>query len=174
MAQLIKNLPALWEIWVRSLGWEDPLEKGMATHSSILAMEDPIVHGVAKSQTRLTFTRFVKAFPPGIKRLLISWLQSPSTMILEPRKIKSVTISMFSYPICHEVMGPDACVFWMLNFKPGFSLCSFTLIRNPFSSSSLTAIRVVSAYLKLLIHFPAVLIPAYESSSPVRCMMYSA
>ena len=37
VAQMVKNLPAMWEIWVRSLGWEDPLEKGMATHSSILA-----------------------------------------------------------------------------------------------------------------------------------------
>ena len=39
VAQLVKNLPAMWETWVRSLGWEDPLEKGKATHSSILAGE---------------------------------------------------------------------------------------------------------------------------------------
>ena len=39
MAQLVKNLPAMWETWVRSLGWEDPLEKGKATHSSILPGE---------------------------------------------------------------------------------------------------------------------------------------
>ena len=37
VAQLVKNLPAMWETWIRSLGWEDPLEKGKATHSSILA-----------------------------------------------------------------------------------------------------------------------------------------
>ena len=56
VAQLVNNLPAMWETWVRSLGWEDPLEKGKATHSSILGLEnsmDCIVHGVAKSQTRL-------------------------------------------------------------------------------------------------------------------------
>ena len=41
VAQLIKNLPAMWETWVRSLGWEDPLEKGKATHSSILAWRIP-------------------------------------------------------------------------------------------------------------------------------------
>ena len=41
VAQLVKNLPAMWEIWVRSLGWEDPLEKGKATHSSILAWRIP-------------------------------------------------------------------------------------------------------------------------------------
>ena len=52
MAQLVKNLPAMWETWVLSLGWEDPLEKGKATHSSILAWR--IVHGVIKSQTRLS------------------------------------------------------------------------------------------------------------------------
>ena len=39
MAQMVKNLPTVWETWVRSLGWEDPLEKGMATHSSILSGE---------------------------------------------------------------------------------------------------------------------------------------
>ena len=52
-AQMVKNLPAMWETWVQSLDWEDPLEKGMATHSSILAWRipwtDDIVHGVAKS-----------------------------------------------------------------------------------------------------------------------------
>ena len=41
VAQLVKNLPAMWEIWVQSLGWEDPLEKGKATHSSILAWKIP-------------------------------------------------------------------------------------------------------------------------------------
>ena len=58
------------------------------------------------------------------KCLLISWLQSPSAVILEPPKIKSATVSTVSPSICHEVMGPDAIilVFWMLNFKPTFSL----------------------------------------------------
>ena len=41
VAQLVKNLPAIWETWVQSLGWEDPLEKGMATHFSILAWRIP-------------------------------------------------------------------------------------------------------------------------------------
>ena len=41
IAQLVKNLPAMWETWVQSLGWEDPLEEGMATHSSILAWRVP-------------------------------------------------------------------------------------------------------------------------------------
>ena len=53
-------------------------------------------------------SRFVIAFPPRSKHLLLSWLQSPSAVILEPKKIKSATVSFFSPSICHEVMGPDA------------------------------------------------------------------
>ena len=55
-------------------------------------------------------TRLVIAFLPGSKRLLISWLQSPSAVILEPKKIKSVTISIVSPSVGHEVMGPDAMI----------------------------------------------------------------
>ena len=65
-------------------------------------------------------SRLVIAFLPRSKYLFISWLQSPSAVILEPRKIKSVTVSP---SICHEVMEPDAMilVFQMFNFKPTFS-----------------------------------------------------
>ena len=55
-------------------------------------------------------SRLVITFFPGSKRLLISWLQSPSAVILEPKKIKSVTVSTVSPSICHEVMGPDAMI----------------------------------------------------------------
>ena len=63
VAQMVKNLPAIQKIWIRSLGWEDPLEKGMATHSSILSWRLPMdrgawwiaVHDVAKSQTQLSY-----------------------------------------------------------------------------------------------------------------------
>ena len=55
-------------------------------------------------------SRFVIAFLQRNKHLLISWLQSPSTVILEPKKIKSVTVSIVSSSICHEVMGPDAMI----------------------------------------------------------------
>ena len=104
----------------------------------------------------------VITFLPRSKRLLVSWLQSPSAVILEPSKIKSATVSTVSPSICREVMGPYAMilVFWMLSFKSTFSLSSFTFKRL-FRSSSLSAIRVVSsAYLKLLIFLPAILIPA--------------
>ena len=88
----------------------------------------------------------------------------------------SVTVPTFSPSVCHEVMGLNAMilVFWMLSFKPASSLYSFTLIKRLFSSSLLSAIRVVSsAYLRLLFLL-AILIPAYDSSSPAFHMMYSA
>ena len=56
-------------------------------------------------------SRLVIIFLPGSKHLLISWLQSPSTVIMEPKKIKSVTDSIASSSICHEVMGLDATIF---------------------------------------------------------------
>ena len=55
-------------------------------------------------------SRSVITFLPRNKRLLISWLQSPSAVILEPKKIKSVTVSIVSPYIYHEVMGPDAVI----------------------------------------------------------------
>ena len=94
--------------------------------------------------------RLVITFLPRSERLLISWLQSPSAVILEPKKIKFVTVSIVSPPVCHKVMGPDAMilVFWMLSFKAAFSLSSFTFIKRLFSSSWLSAIRVVSSIIQ--------------------------
>ena len=90
-------------------------------------------------------SRFVIAFLPRSKHLLISWLKSPSIVILEPRERNSVTAPTFSPSICHKVMGPVAMisVFWMLSFKPAFH-SSLTLIKRLFSSSSFSVIRVVS------------------------------
>ena len=122
-------------------------------------------------------SRFVIDFLPRNKRLLISWLQSTSAVILDPSKIKFLTVSNASPSTCHEVMGSDVMilVFWMLSFKPAFSLSYFTFIKRLFSSSSLSAIRVVSsAYLRLLIFLLAILIPAHASSSLAFPMMYSA
>ena len=112
-----------------------------------------------------TLSRFVITFLPRSKRLLISWLQLPSAVILELKKRKSVTASTLSPFICHEVMGQDAMilVFLILSFKPDFSLSSFT-IKRLFNSSSLSAIEVVSsAYLRLLFLL-VILTPACNSS----------
>ena len=97
---------------------------------------------------------------------------------LEHKKIKPVTHCFHCFPIyllwsdgtrCHDLL-----VFGMLSFKPSFSLSSFTFIKRLFSSSSLSAIRVVlSAYLRLLIFLLASLIPACASSSLAFLMIYS-
>ena len=101
-------------------------------------------------------SRLSIAFLPRSKRLLILWLQWSSKVILQPKKIKSLTISIVSPSICHEVMSPDTMlfIFWMLSFKPSFSLSSFTFIKRLFSSSLLSAIGVVSSgYLKFHWYF---------------------
>ena len=123
-------------------------------------------------------SRFVITFLPRSKRLLILWLLSPSAVIFGAPQNK-VSHSLFHcFPIyfpwsdgtrCHDLN------FLNLSFKPTFSLSYFTFIKRLFSSSSLSAIRVVSsAYLRLLIFLLTVLIPACASSSPVFLMMYSA
>ena len=146
VAQMVKNPPAVQETWVWSLGWEDPLEKGMAptpaflpeefhgqrslvgyrpwshkesdmtewlTHCCILShiqfSQPHITTGKTIALTRWTpvgkvmsllfnmLSRLVIAFLPRTKHLLISWLQSPSAVILEPPKIKSLTVSSVSH-----------------------------------------------------------------------------
>ena len=79
MAQTVKRLLAMRETWVQSLGWEDLLEKEMATHSSILAWRIP--------------WRLVMTFLPRNKRLLISWLQTPSA------SVRSIPFLSFIEPI---------------------------------------------------------------------------
>ena len=122
-------------------------------------------------------SRLVIAFLPRSKHLLILWLQSPSAVILEPKKIKSLTVFIVSPTVCHKMMGLDAMlsVFWMLSFKPAFSLFSFIFIKRLFGSSSFSAIIVVSpAYLRLLILLLEILIPACDSSSQhfTRCTLH--
>ena len=106
--------------------------------------------------------RFVIVFLPRNKQLLISWLQSLSSVILEPKKIKFVFVSLFSPSTCHEVVGLNSMilVFLMLSSKAVFSLYSFTLIKRLFSSSSFSAIRVVSSTCPKLLFLPTILIPA--------------
>ena len=119
-----------------------------------------------------TLSRFVLAFLPRNDRLLISWLQSPSAVILEPKKI--VCHCFHCFPIylpwsdgtrCHDLL------FLNLEFQANF----FTPIKRLFSSSTLSAIRVLSsAYLRLLICLLEILIPACASSSLAFHMMCSA
>ena len=116
--------------------------------------------------------RFVIPFLPRNKCLLILWPKS--TVCRDFGDQKNQPPPPF---IWHEMMDLNAMilVFWMLSFKPTFSLSSFTLIKRLFTSSLLSAIRVVSsAYLRLLIFLLAILIQVCDLFSPTFCMMYSA
>ena len=127
--------------------------------------------------------RFIKVFLPKRKHILISWWQSPCTVILEPEKIKSVTVSVVSPSVCHEMMGLDAMIFiflfvcflfferWVLSqvFHSYLSLLSRDSLVLHF-----LPLVVSSAYLRLLIFLLTILIPACASSSPAICMMHSA
>ena len=106
-----------------------------------------------------TLSSFVIAFLPRSKCLLISWLQSLSAVILEPKNIKSVTASTFSPSICHEVMGPNAIilVFWMLSFKPTFSLSSLTLSKRLFSFFTSGSISYFFIFLFKVLRFSNIL-----------------
>ena len=104
-------------------------------------------------------SRLVITFLLRSKHLLISCLQSPSAVILEPRKIKPATVSTVSPSICHEVRGPMP---WS-SFSECWALSQ--LFHSPLWLSS--------AYLRLLIFLPAILIPACASFSPAFLMMYS-
>ena len=114
----------------------------MTTGKTIALTRQTIV-GKVMSLLLNMLSRLVIAFRPRSKSLSISRLQSLSVVILEPKKL----CHCFHVPpsTCHEVMGLDVkiLVFQMLSFKPVFSLTSFTFIKRLFSSSSLSAIKVV-------------------------------
>ena len=124
-----------------------------------------------------TLSRFVIAFLPRSNRLLISSLQTPSTVILEPKKRKSIIASTFFPSIYHEVMGLDATILLfkiILSFKLAFSFSSFTLIKRLFSLSSLSSTRGIICISEVMIFLPAILIPACNSSSLVFFIVCSA
>ena len=131
-------------------------------------------------------SRFVIAFLPRSKRLLISWLQSPSAVILEPPKIKSVTVSIVSPSICYDVMGPDTMIlvlflfcfvlfFFNADFQPTFSLFLFNLWRGSLVCLHFLPLEwyYLSAYLSW-IFLSAMLIPAWNSSSLAFFLMCTA
>ena len=188
VAQMVKNLPAMQETWLQSLGQEDALKRGTAVYSSILAWRIPWI----EEPDRLQYM--------GLQRLVHSWATNththkvchrfPSKEKASFNFVAAVTICSdfgaqenkvchyfhFLPPsICHEMMGPDGMIsmFCMLSFKPGFSLSSFT-IKRLFSSSLFSAIRVMSsAYLRLLVFLLAILIPACASASLAFHKLYS-
>ena len=177
LKSLLQHHSSKASIFLHSALFTIQLSHPYMTTGKTIALTRQIFVGKVISLLFNMLSRLVITFLPRSKCLLISQLQSPSAVILELKKIKSDTVSTVSPSICHEMMGPDTIilVFWMLSFKPSFSLFSFNFCKKLFSSSSLSAIRVVSsAYLRLLIILPAILIPACVSSSPTFLMMYSA
>ena len=122
-------------------------------------------------------SRWVIAFLPRSKHLLISWLQSTICSDFWAQEVKVCHCFHFFpiyYPWSDRTRCHDFCV-WMLSFKPAFSFSSLTFTKRLFSSSTLSAIRVVSsAYLRLLIFLSTILIPACGSYSLTFHMMYSA
>ena len=114
---------------------------------------------------------WVIAFLPRSKRLLISWLQSPSDFGAPQNKVCHCFHCFPVYLLWSN--GAMILVFWMLSFKPTFSLSSSTFIKRLFSSSLLSAIRMVSSPYLRLIFLPALLIPACASSSQAFLLMYS-
>ena len=112
VAQLAKNLPAVWETWVPSLGWEDPLEKRKATHSGILAWRIPwiTVHGVSKSQTRLSdfqFTSLHNCITMLCYFLLFSkWISYIHTYILS---LLDLPLSPRPVSLCHHRVSWAPC-----------------------------------------------------------------
>ena len=165
-----------WILWHSALFTVQISHLYMTTGKTIALTRRTFV-GKVMSLLLNMLSRLVIAVLPRSKHRLISWLRSPSAVTLEPKKRKSVTVSIVCPSICHEVMGPDAMIFifWMLSFKPNFSHSSFNFIKRLFSFSSLSAKRVVSsAYLRLLIFLLAILIPACASSSLSFGLVYSA
>ena len=126
------SFPLGWTVWIpcspRDYQESSPTPQFKGINSSVLShLYSPTltsIHDYWKTiaLTRCTFvgkvmsllfnmlSRLDIAFLPRIKHLLVSWLQSPSAMILKPKKIKSVTVSIVSSSICHEVMGQDAMI----------------------------------------------------------------
>ena len=89
-------------------------------------------------------SRFVIAFLPRSKHLLNSWLQSPSTVIWEPKEVRSIIVSTFSPSVYHEMMGQDVMIFvcWMLHFKPAIQSPLSPLSRGSLAPLQISAIRI--------------------------------
>ena len=115
-----------------SIIWQSSFYRVQLSHSytptgKTIALTRQSFVGKVMSLLFNMLSRLVIAFLPRSKLLLISWLQSPYAVILEPPKMKSLTVSIVSPSIYHEVMGLDAMilVFWLLSFKPTFSTLLF-------------------------------------------------
>ena len=128
LKSLLQHHSAKASILLHSAFFIDQLSHPYMTTGKTIALTRQTFVGKVMSLLFNMLSRLVITFLPRSKHILISWLQPPFAVILEPKKIKSATVSTVSPSICHEVVEPDAMifVFWMLSFKPTFSLSSFT------------------------------------------------
>ena len=137
LKSLLQHNSSKASIFPRSAFFTVQLSHPYMTTGKTTALTRRIFVGKVMSLVFNMLSRLVITFLPRSKHLLISWLQSPSAVILEPPKIKSDTASTVYPSISYEVMGSDAMilVFWMLSFKPTFSLFSFTFLSRPLQNS---------------------------------------
>ena len=111
LKSLLQHHSSKASILQRSAFFVVQLSHAYMTTGKTIALTRQTFVGKVMSLLLNMLSRLVITFLPRSKCLLISWLQSPSAVILEPRKIKSATVSTVSPSICHEVMGPDAMIF---------------------------------------------------------------
>ena len=110
LESLLQHLSSRASILQRSVFFIIQLSHPYMTTGKTIALTRRTIFGKVMSLLFNMPPRLVIAFLPRSKRLLISWLQSPSAVILEPQNVKSVTVSTVSLSIHHEVMGPDAMI----------------------------------------------------------------
>ena len=167
---------------LKSLLQHHNLKASILQHSAFFMIQLSHLYMTTGKTTALTMWTFVSKvmcllLNMDVKHLSISWLQSLSALILEPKKIKCHFSHFFSFylPWIDGTRCLDLSFFFFfkLTFKPAFSLSSFTLTKRFFSFSSLSAISVISSvYLRLLIFLLTILIPACVSSSPAWYSAY--
>ena len=165
-------MEALWASLVASAFFIVQLSHPYMTTGKTIALTRRSFVGKVMSLLLNMLSRLVITFLPRSKCLLISWLQSPSAMILELKKIVSHCFHCFSiYFPWRDGTGCDDLTFLNVELNPTFPFSSFSSIKRLFSSS-LYAMKVVSsAYVRLLIFLPAILIPACASSNPEFLLM---
>ena len=110
LKSLLQHHSAKESIFWRSAFFVVQLSHPYVTTGKTIALTRWTFGGKVMSLLLNMLSRLVITFLPRSKRLLISWLQSPSAVILEPPKIKSATVSTVSPSICHKVVGPDAMI----------------------------------------------------------------
>ena len=152
MAQLVKNPPAMWETWVQSLGWEDPLEKGKATHSSILAWRIPSTESVGSQRVRhdrLTFTFTFLVLLLTMERLIISTLRTERQEELKSflRKVKkeSEKVGLKLSIQKTKIMASNPITSWQIDGETMKTVRDFILLDSKITVEVTAAMKLKDA-----------------------------